>query len=181
MDTSTGCATDARYAPGSSPEKRTLIKACNRRSKILVLNDPARGIDVDTKRELYKYLREFVGEGNSVIYMSSELEEFIGFCSRVVVFRSGGIFDTFVDSDVEPVGILECMFGRVRQAGSQAARAPEETVTPFPMSEDEHPIQLPDRPILTGDDITHVKIVDFDEENKTSRRGRDKIKISYFD
>jgi hypothetical protein len=43
--------------------------------------------------------------------MSSELEEFIGFCSRVVVFREGSIFETFINEQINADGILESMFG----------------------------------------------------------------------
>jgi hypothetical protein len=53
--------------------------------------------------------------------MSSELEEFIGFCSRVLVFRNGSVFDEFVDDQVEPVGILEGMFGQSRGLGKKSA------------------------------------------------------------
>ena len=174
---------------GGNQQKIVIGRALALHPKILVLNDPARGIDVDTKRELYRYLREFVGEGNSVIYMSSELEEFIGFCSRVVVFRGGSIFDTFVDDDVEPVGILEGMFGRVRKAGARTtAGAPaeasgngDEGVSPPPIRQEEQHRPSLNQPALTGDDVSHVKIIYFDEENKKLNRGRDKIKISYFD
>ena len=63
--------------------------------KVLILNDPARGIDVSTKRDLYVHLRNFVEEGNTVIFLSSELEEFIGLCPKVIVFRNGTVFDIF--------------------------------------------------------------------------------------
>ena len=46
--------------------------------------------------------------------MSSELEEFIGFCSRVIVFRNGSIFETFVDQQINADGILESMFGHIQ-------------------------------------------------------------------
>ncbi len=97
---------------GGNQQKVMLGRAFATHPKTLVLLDPARGIDLHTKRDLYKQLREFAGEGSSAIYMSSELEEFIGFCSRVLVFRNGSIFEEFVDEKIEPVGILESMFGR---------------------------------------------------------------------
>ena len=143
------------------------------------------GIDVDTKRELYKHLREFANEGNSVVYMSSELEEFIGFCSRVVVFRNGSIFDTFVDDEVEPVGILEGMFGRTRAGRVSGAsvssldEAAHGNVTPPQRGETERPsTEL--RP-LTADDVTRVKVVDFDELDQRQETDRNNMKISYFD
>ena len=104
---------------GGNQQKVMLGRAFATQPKTLVLLDPARGIDLQTKLDLYKQLREFADEGNSVIYMSSELEEFIGFCSRVVVFRNGSIFETFTDSQIKADGILESMFGHRQNTSSE--------------------------------------------------------------
>jgi hypothetical protein len=50
--------------------------------------------------------------------MSSELEEFIGFCSRVIVFRNGSIYETFKDGQIIPELILASMFGHVQDGGT---------------------------------------------------------------
>lgn len=105
---------------GGNQQKVLIGRSFALHPDILVLNDPARGIDIEAKNELYKHLRAFANEGGSVIYMSSELEEFIGLCSRVLVFRNGSVFDEFLGDDVEPVGLLEGMFGRVRGADGGA-------------------------------------------------------------
>jgi len=107
---------------GGNQQKVLIGRAFATQPDILVLNDPARGIDAGAKQELYHHLREFVAEGKSVVYMSSELEEFIGLCPRVIVFRNGSIFDTFTGDDIEPVGILEGMFGQPRGARSATGR-----------------------------------------------------------
>ena len=104
---------------GGNQQKVMLGRAFATQPKTLVLLDPARGIDLQTKLDLYKQLREFADEGNSVIYMSSELEEFIGFCSRVVVFRNGSIFETFTDAQINADGILESMFGHRQNASPE--------------------------------------------------------------
>jgi len=176
---------------GGNQQKVVIGRSFALHPKILVLNDPARGIDVDTKRDLYKHLREFVEEGNSVIYMSSELEEFIGFCSRVLVFRNGSIFDTFVDKDVEPVGILESMFGRVRNQSSRKVTESSHAnldVDDLTSAEIAVPYQTitkkdagSESSVRRGADINHIKIVDFDEQDERSMDGRDKIKVSYFE
>jgi ribose transport system ATP-binding protein len=85
----------------------------------MVLNDPARGIDVGAKSELYKHLKAFADSGKSVVYMSSELEEFIGFATRVIVFRAGSVFDAFNGDELEPARILEAMFGQTPGLGSR--------------------------------------------------------------
>lgn len=113
---------------GGNQQKVLIGRAMALRPHILILNDPARGIDVEAKRELYDHLREFAAQGNSVVFMSSELEEFIGLCQRVIVFRHGSICDAFAGDDVNSVRILEAMFGQtsgsgVRLAASAAAAA----------------------------------------------------------
>ncbi len=99
---------------GGNQQKVLIGRAFALNPDILVLNDPARGIDVGAKAELYKHLRDFAATGKSVIYLSSEIEEFVGFCARVVVFRDGSIFDEFKGSEIRPTAILESMFGQTR-------------------------------------------------------------------
>jgi len=167
---------------GGNQQKVVIGRSFALHPKILVLNDPARGIDIDTKRDLYKHLREFADEGNSVIYMSSELEEFIGFCSRVLVFRNGSIFDTFIDEDVEPVGILEGMFGQVRnQSANRISESPEPVEHRSPAENRFETEQETSAYYRKASDISHIKVIDFDEQDKQSMDGRDKIKVSYFE
>lgn len=99
---------------GGNQQKVLIGRAFALNPDILILNDPARGIDVGAKTELYKHLRDFAATGKSVIYLSSEIEEFVDFCARVVVFRNGSIFDEFRGSEIHPTAILESMFGQTR-------------------------------------------------------------------
>ena len=85
--------------------------------KVLILNDPARGIDISTKRDLYVHLRKYVEEGNTVVFLSSELEEFIGLCPKVIVFRNGTIFDIFENDKINADTLLEGMFGQTAGVG----------------------------------------------------------------
>lgn len=97
---------------GGNQQKVLIARGFAMKPDIIVLNDPARGIDVGAKTELYRHLRDFAAAGKSVVYMSSELEEFIGFATRVIVFRHGTVFDEFVGTGIEPARILEAMFGQ---------------------------------------------------------------------
>ncbi len=97
---------------GGNQQKVMIGRAFARNPEILILNDPARGVDVGTKTELYKHLAAFAARGKSVVYLSSEIEEFVGFCSRVIVFRHGSIFEEFSASSIDPTLILEAMFGQ---------------------------------------------------------------------
>jgi ribose transport system ATP-binding protein len=99
---------------GGNQQKVLIGRAFALNPDILVLNDPARGVDVGAKSELYKHLTAFAERGKSVIYLSSEIEEFVGFATRVIVFRHGSIFDEFAGNAIEPANILEAMFGQPR-------------------------------------------------------------------
>lgn len=102
---------------GGNQQKVLIGRGFAMRPDTIVLNDPARGIDVGAKAELYKHLRSFAQEGRSVVYMSSELEEFLGFATRVIVFRDGAPFDAFDGARLDPKAVLEAMFGQTTGVG----------------------------------------------------------------
>lgn len=101
---------------GGNQQKVLIARSFAERPGVLVLNDPARGIDIGAKLDLYRNLREFAARGNAVVFLSSEIEEFMDLCNRVLVFRGGVISSTFeppFDSHV----ILNATFGRKPDAG----------------------------------------------------------------
>jgi ribose transport system ATP-binding protein len=97
---------------GGNQQKVIIGRALAQSPNILILNDPARGVDIGAKTDLYGHLRNFAATHKSVIYLSSEIEELIGFCSRVLVFRNGHIFEELVDEAVNGERILAAMFGQ---------------------------------------------------------------------
>jgi ribose transport system ATP-binding protein len=155
---------------GGNQQKVMIARAFTTTPKILILNDPARGIDVGAKRDLYKHLRIFVNEGGTVIFLSSELEEFIGLCHRVLVFRDGSIFETFEKDEIDPNIILEGMFGHTKKTSLSS----QNVTTKNSQGNDDKVIaakvtQAPSKP-------TNIKIVDFKKKSDQT----DKIKIKYF-
>ncbi|MFL2533376.1 MAG: sugar ABC transporter ATP-binding protein [Alphaproteobacteria bacterium] len=156
---------------GGNQQKVMIARAFTTTPKILILNDPARGIDVGAKRDLYKHLRIFVNEGGTVIFLSSELEEFIGLCHRVLVFRDGSIFETFEKEDIDPNIILEGMFGHTKKTSLSS----QNVTTKNSQSNDDDKViaakvnQAPSKP-------TNIKVVDFKKKPDQT----DKIKIKYF-
>jgi ribose transport system ATP-binding protein len=59
--------------------------------KVLILDEPTRGVDIGAKSEIYRIIDELVQKGIGVIVISSELPEIIGTCDRVLVMREGHI------------------------------------------------------------------------------------------
>ena len=115
---------------GGNQQKVLIGRAFALSPDILVLNDPARGVDIGAKTDLYTHLREFAAAGKSVVYMSSEIEELIGFCSRVLVFRNGHVFDELMGDAIDGDRILAAMFGQhastIRSTRGEARAAVEE-------------------------------------------------------
>lgn len=76
---------------GGNQQKVSLGKWLALSPKILILDEPTRGIDVGSKSEIYKLIRNLADEGMAVIMISSEMEEIIGLCDRVIVMHEGCI------------------------------------------------------------------------------------------
>ena len=76
---------------GGNQQKVVLAKALKANPKILIIDEPTQGIDVGAKVEIYAILNDLSKQGMSIIVISSELEEIVGLCNRVVVVRNGCI------------------------------------------------------------------------------------------
>lgn len=97
---------------GGNQQKVLIARAFARTPKVIILNDPARGVDVGTKQDLYQHLREFASNGGAVVYLSSEIEEFYNFADRADVFVNNTIFASFKETEINEDNVLSAMFGR---------------------------------------------------------------------
>jgi ribose transport system ATP-binding protein len=74
---------------GGNQQKLALAKVLQPRPRVLVLDEPTRGVDVGAKRDIYFLVDRLAASGVAVIVISSELMELIGLCHRVAVMRAG--------------------------------------------------------------------------------------------
>ncbi len=72
-------------------QKVSFAKSLDTAPSILIVDEPTRGVDVSAKHEIYRFINDLVKTGISCIFISSELEEIIGMCNRVVVMREGRV------------------------------------------------------------------------------------------
>ena len=79
---------------GGNQQKLALAKFLHADPKIIVLDEPTRGVDVGAKRDIYFLIQRLAREGRGVVVISSELVELIGLCHRVVVMRAGRVQTT---------------------------------------------------------------------------------------
>jgi len=82
---------ELEYLSGGNQQKVYLAKWMDTDPLILILDEPTRGIDVNAKKETYYFINSLVKQGVSCMLISSELEEIIGLCNRVLVMREGRI------------------------------------------------------------------------------------------
>lgn len=79
---------------GGNQQKVVIARWLNHDMRVLIFDEPTRGIDVGAKAEIYQLMRDFTAQGYAIIMISSELPEVIGMSDRVCVFRQGGIVAT---------------------------------------------------------------------------------------
>jgi ribose transport system ATP-binding protein len=68
--------------------------------RIILLNDPTRGIDVGTKQELYQLMRKLADEGAAIVFYSTDYDELIGCCDRVLVMYDGAVRRVLSGSEI---------------------------------------------------------------------------------
>jgi len=80
-----------RYLSGGNQQKVVLAKWLCNQSKVLIFDEPTRGIDVGAKREIYDLMNHLTSMGNAVLMISSELPEILGMSDRMLVMHEGRI------------------------------------------------------------------------------------------
>jgi ribose transport system ATP-binding protein len=76
---------------GGNQQKVSIAKSLMTRPKVLVLDEPTRGVDVGAKKEIYDLMNQFKKEGMGILMISSEIPELLGMCDRILVMHEGTI------------------------------------------------------------------------------------------
>ena len=96
---------------GGNQQKVVLAKCLMANPKVLLLDEPTRGVDIGAKRSIYELLFNFVANGGAIVVVSSELEEVIGLSDDVMVMRRGQIAGRFSKGEATEERILAAAFG----------------------------------------------------------------------
>ncbi len=99
------------HLSGGNQQKVVIAKWLNRSPKVLILDEPTRGIDVGAKHEIYGILSKLVQRGKGVFVISSELNEIMGLCDRILVIRKGKIVKEFTADKFNKEDLLEASMG----------------------------------------------------------------------
>jgi ABC-type sugar transport system ATPase subunit len=102
---------------GGNQQKVVVARWLATNPKLLLLNDPTRGVDLGAKRDLYKLLVELADQGVAIVMLSTELDEHIELMDRVLVFREGQIFREIPRAKLSRRELVSAFFGETQHSG----------------------------------------------------------------
>ena len=107
----TGPAQEAAMLSGGNQQKVVLSKWLHTAPKLLLLDEPTRGVDVGAKVEIYQLMNALSANGIAIIWVSSELPELLGMSDRVLVFWDGGIAAEYKRGEADLTKVMGVMTG----------------------------------------------------------------------
>lgn len=105
---------------GGNQQKVVVAKWLATDVKVLILDEPTRGVDVGAKSEIYDIIREFAAKGSAVMLISSEMSEVLALSDRIMVMSEGTVSHVFDSNQVEQEEILEYSIPRSLEEGVTA-------------------------------------------------------------
>jgi rhamnose transport system ATP-binding protein len=102
---------DVGTLSGGNQQKVVIAKWLATSPKVIILDEPTKGIDIGSKAAVHEFMAELVAEGLSVIMVSSELPEILGMADRIVVMRAGKIEGIFDNKNLLPETLVKTAAG----------------------------------------------------------------------
>lgn len=96
---------------GGNQQKVVLARWLAAHPRVLLLNDPTRGVDLGAKRDLYRVLEQLADEGVAVVMLSTEVDEHVELMDRVLVFREGSVSTTLQRDELSRSALISAFFG----------------------------------------------------------------------
>jgi rhamnose transport system ATP-binding protein len=112
-----GATTKVGNLSGGNQQKVLLARQLVGRPKVVILDEPTRGVDVQAKEEIHRLIFELADGGTAVIVISSELPEAVRLADRLIVVRSGRIHSEYARGEAETAAILQASIGGGDGAG----------------------------------------------------------------
>ncbi len=113
-----GLEQEIQYLSGGNQQKAILAKWISAGPKLIIMDEPTRGVDVGAKVEIYQIIRRMAKEGKAVIMISSELPEIIGMSDRIAVMHEGRLMREISGLDATEEQILMMATGQVKENGT---------------------------------------------------------------
>lgn len=92
---------EVRLLSGGNQQKVVIAKWMATNPKIVLMDEPTVGVDIGTKVEIMKLVRDFADQGKAVILISSELPELLGVCDRILIIRKGEVVEDLLRNEIK--------------------------------------------------------------------------------
>jgi ribose transport system ATP-binding protein len=102
---------DVNTLSGGNQQKVALMKWLAKEAKVLILDEPTRGVDVGAKVEIYRTINELAAQRIAIVLISSEMPEVIGMCDRALVMRQGRITGELDKADLNEMNLIKPAMG----------------------------------------------------------------------
>ena len=108
---SDGLGAPLRTLSGGNQQKAVVARGLATRPRVFLFDEPTRGVDVGARADIYAIVRRLAAEGMGVLFVSSDLEEIVGNCDRVVVMHEGRTVGEVSGADVDERHIVRLAHG----------------------------------------------------------------------
>jgi len=113
--------TFARQLSGGNQQKAVVAKWLGAQAKVLIFDEPTRGIDINGKREIYQVMHELLQQGVGILMLTSDYTEALEMSHRIVVLRRGSICQEYNRGEPQESDILREAIGKVDDGGNNSA------------------------------------------------------------
>ena len=104
-----------KYLSGGNQQKVSISKSLMTEPKVLILDEPTRGVDVGAKKEIYDLMNEFKVKGMAILMISSEIPELLGMCDRIMVMHEGTVSGVIHRGTADQESIMRLAVGLRRE------------------------------------------------------------------
>ncbi len=106
----TGIQQRLRELSGGNQQKVMFARAILAKPRLVLLDEPTRGVDVSAKRDIYRLIRELAAGGAGILLVSSELDELLALCGRILIMRDRRLVGEASTADLDERALLSLMF-----------------------------------------------------------------------
>ena len=105
---------------GGTQQKVLIARWLAVQPEVMILNDPTRGVDLATKRDIYRLLERLADDGVAVVVLSTEVEEHLALMDRVLVFREGSLSAEIAHETLSRERLIAAFFGSDAHSSSES-------------------------------------------------------------
>lgn len=108
-----GVNQEVQYLSGGNQQKVILARWLFHKPKLLLLDEPTQGIDVGTKEDIYRNLRQLANEGITIVVVLSDMLELLGLCDRISIIYEGRLMKSFISKEATEEKIIAAASGHI--------------------------------------------------------------------